>query len=42
MTTYGVTLTGFVSKRLTDIKLEVEDSLKTALGSNLNLLPISW
>ena len=41
MTDYGVTSSGFVAKRLADIKAEIEASLKAALGENLNLLPES-
>lgn len=39
--TYGITNTGFVSKRLADIKREREAELKEALGDSINLLPSS-
>jgi len=39
--TFGITETGFVSKRLADIKLEREAELKEALGDAINLLPSS-
>lgn len=36
---FGITPQGFVRKRLEDIKLEIEDALRTRLGKNINLLP---
>ena len=36
---YGLTVDGFVIKRLQDIKAEVETSLRDALGNGINLLP---
>lgn len=36
---FGVTDEGFVIKRLTDIKEEIENSLRSALGNSINLLP---
>lgn len=39
MTDYGVTNSGFQIKRLQDAKAEIETSLRTALGSGINLLP---
>lgn len=36
---YGVTLDGFVIKRLQDIKAEMEASLRAAFGNQINLLP---
>lgn len=36
---FGVTDDGFVIKRLSDIKEEIESSLRTELGSSINLLP---
>lgn len=36
---FGITAQGFSLKRLEDIKAEIEDSLKTELGPNINLLP---
>lgn len=41
MAEYGVTATGFVKKRLADIKTEREASLRNALGNYINLLPES-
>lgn len=38
---YGIQAEGFVAKRLVDIKAEIEQDLKDALGNNLNLLPES-
>lgn len=38
---YGISTEGFRKKRLSDIKTEVEDTLKTLLGNNINLLPSS-
>jgi uncharacterized phage protein gp47/JayE len=36
---FGITDEGFVTKRLEDIKIEIEDSLRNSLGNNINLLP---
>ena len=36
---FGVTTSGFVIKRLEDIKDEIESSLRAALGPEINLLP---
>jgi len=36
---FGVTPTGFIRKRLEDIKAEIEQSLRDTLGENINLLP---
>ena len=36
--TYGLTDTGFTIKRLSDIKEEMEQALRTGLGNNINLL----
>lgn len=41
MTDYGVTLQGFVIKRLENIKAETESLLKAAFGANINLNPAS-
>lgn len=41
MSVYGVTTEGFRKKRLADIKLEIENTLKTGLGNNINLLSTS-
>ncbi len=38
---YGISTEGFRKKRLIDIKTEVENSLKTLLGNNINLLSTS-
>lgn len=38
---FGVTPQGFVKKRLSDIKLEIENSLRADLGNQINLLPES-
>lgn len=38
---FGITETGFVAKRLADIKAEREAELKEALGDAINLLPSS-
>lgn len=40
-TDYGVSTEGFRKKRLSDIKTEIENDLKTLLGNNINLLPSS-
>jgi len=40
-TTYGLTAQGFVPKRLSTIASEIEASLRTAFGQNINLLPES-
>lgn len=39
--TYGLTSDGFVKKRQTDIKSEIEADLKTAFGDNISLIPQS-
>ena len=39
MTTYGITADGFVIKRMADIKSEMEASLRSAFGNQINLLP---
>lgn len=39
--TWGITSAGFNKKRLEDILPEIDISLKTALGNDLNLLPTS-
>ncbi|NIQ92440.1 MAG: hypothetical protein GWN93_27045 [Deltaproteobacteria bacterium] len=36
---FGVTDDGFVTKRLQDIKTEIEDSIRDVLGTAINLLP---
>lgn len=41
MTVYGITASGFVAKRLADIKLELEDEYKSAHGAGINLTPQS-
>lgn len=41
MTDYGVTISGFVLKRLDDIKSEIESALRLSLGPEINLLPES-
>ncbi len=41
MADYGVTATGFKRKRLADIKLEIEASLRANLGNFINTLPSS-
>lgn len=38
---FGVTNEGFVKKRLADIKVEIEDTLKAEIGNQINLLPES-
>lgn len=38
---YGISTEGFRKKRLADIRTEIEDTLKTLLGNNINLLPSS-
>lgn len=38
---YGVSSTGFLRKRLADIKAEIEDSFRTTFGNIINLLPSS-
>lgn len=38
---FGVTAQGFKKKRLSDIKIEIENSLRSTLGNNINLLPES-
>lgn len=38
---FGVTPQGFVKKRLIDIKIEIENSLRASLGKNINLLSAS-
>lgn len=38
---FGLTSQGFVTKRLADIKAEIEADLRIAFGSNINLLPQS-
>lgn len=35
---FGITSEGFTRKRLFDVKLEIENELKTKLGNNINLL----
>lgn len=40
-TDYGISTEGFRKKRLADIKLEIENELKSLLGNNINLLPTS-
>jgi uncharacterized phage protein gp47/JayE len=35
---FGVTAQGFVKKRLSDIKLEIENSLRSTLGNSINLM----
>lgn len=40
-TDYGISTEGFRKKRLSDIKTEIENELKTLLGNNINLLPTS-
>lgn len=37
--TFGLTINGWVSKRLADIKLEIETALREKLGNGINLLP---
>ena len=39
--TFGVTNEGFIRKRLSDIRLEIEETLRTSLGNQINLLPES-
>ena len=39
--TYGVTSTGFVLKRQSDISSEIQTALQNALGGNINLLPVA-
>jgi len=36
---FGLTVTGFIAKRLADIKPEIEDILRQRLGNAINLLP---
>ena len=38
---YGLTDTGFIKKRQTDIETELEDKFRSAFGSEINLLPTS-
>ena len=38
---FGVTNEGFIRKRLSDIRLEIEETLRTSLGNQINLLPES-
>lgn len=38
---YGITDNGFVAKRLSDIKTEIETALKSSLGAGINLEPES-
>lgn len=38
---FGVTNEGFVRKRLADIRIEIEETLRTRLGNQINLLPES-
>ena len=38
---FGLTDQGFVIKRLADIKSEIEDSLRSSLGNQINVLPES-
>jgi uncharacterized phage protein gp47/JayE len=38
---FGITDSGFETKRLDDIKTEIEDSLKSELGAGINLTPQS-
>lgn len=38
---FGVTEEGFVKKRLADIKSEIEDTLRSEIGAQINLLPES-
>lgn len=38
---FGIQSTGFVAKRLDDIKSEIEQELRDALGNSINLLPES-
>lgn len=35
--TFGVTIDGFVTKRLSDVKTEIESALKSVLGNGVNL-----
>jgi len=39
--TFGLTISGFVAKRIADIETEIETSLKSELGNSINLLPSS-
>jgi uncharacterized phage protein gp47/JayE len=39
--TFGLTTSGFVSKRIADIQTEIENALKSELGNSINLLPSS-
>ena len=38
---FGVTPQGFIKKRLIDIRIEIENSLRASLGKNINLLSAS-
>lgn len=38
---FGVTPEGFIKKRLIDIKIDLENSLRASLGKTINLLPVS-
>lgn len=38
---FGLTLSGFVAKRIADIQTEIETSLRSELGNSINLLPSS-
>lgn len=38
---FGITDSGFVTKRLADIQTEIEDALKSELGAGINLTPQS-
>jgi uncharacterized phage protein gp47/JayE len=38
---FGLTQSGFVSKRIADIQTEIETSLRSELGNSINLLPSS-
>ena len=37
----GLTSEGFVKKTLSEIKVEIEDSLRSGIGAFINLLPSS-
>ncbi len=38
---FGLTLNGFITKRIADIQTEIENSLRSELGNSVNLLPSS-